>query len=354
MILSKYIFKSMFMAIFVTLVAIGLIDYVMALLNELNYRLDGAYQAQQAFWFITLTTPGRLYAFFPYICLIGVLFAFGTMADHRELVIIESTGLSKGKIIARTLYGPVVWLILAFGIGESLVPKLDQQGYELRNVAAAQGSTQYGVWHRDQDTYYFFKAVKKDGSVAAGFSVKYDTLTDAMIYDSFDAISLTDAGDWQFNGLARYTNQRGAAWQNEFSGQSEPWDTSLTPDLLWLLTSPDAKLSVFKLFEYSNYLSAQQLSDDNFRLQFWQRVLQPVLSLALIWLAITFIFGPLRQSSTGARIFIGLMLAISFNLIQSLIAPLASTINLPEFFAAAIPVALAASIALVLQFKKAL
>jgi hypothetical protein len=48
------------------------------------------------------------------------------------------------------------------------------------------------------------------------------------------------------------------------------------------------------------------------------------------------------------------MLAISFNLIQSLIAPLASTINLPEFFAAAIPVALAASIALVLQFKKAL
>ena len=96
------------------------------------------------------------------------------------------------------------------------------------------------------------------------------------------------------------------------------------------------------------------MSDDNFRLQFWQRVLQPVLSLALIWLAITFIFGPLRQSSTGARIFIGLMLAISFNLIQSLIAPLASTINLPEFFAAAIPVALAASIALVLQFKKAL
>ena len=154
--------------------------------------------------------------------------------------------------------------------------------------------------------------------------------------------------------MARYTNQSGDAWQNEFSGQSEPWDTNLTPDLLWLLTSPDAKLSVFKLFEYSNYLSAQQLSDDNFRLQFWQRVLQPVLSLALIWLAITFIFGPLRQSSTGARIFIGLMLAISFNLIQSLIAPLASTINLPEFFAAAIPVALAASIALVLQFKKAL
>jgi len=354
MILSKYIFKSMFLAIFVSLLAIGLIDYVLALMNELNYRLDGAYQAQQAFWFITLTTPGRLYAFFPYICLIGVLFAFGTMADHRELVIIESTGLSKGKIIVRTLYGPIIWLILAFAIGESLVPKLDQQGYALRNVAAAQGSTQYGVWHRDQDTYYFFKAVKKDGSVAAGFSVKYDTPTDAMVYDSFDAITLTESGDWQFSGLSRYKNQSGDAWQTEFSGQSEPWDTNLTPELLWLLTSPDAKLSVFKLFEYSNYLSAQQLSDDNFRLQFWQRVLQPLLSLALIWLAITFIFGPLRQSSTGARIFVGLMLAICFNLIQSLIAPLAGAINLSEFLAASIPIALAACIAFVLQFKKAL
>ena len=354
MILSKYIFKSMFLAIFVTLVAIGLIDYVLALLNELNYRLDGAYQAQQAFWFITLTTPGRLYAFFPYICLIGVLFAFGTMADHRELVIIESTGLAKGSIILRTLYGPVVWLILAFAIGESLVPKLDQQGYELRNVAAAEGSTQYGVWHRDQDSYYFFKAVKKDGSVAAGFSVKYDAATDTMVYDSFDAITPSDSAKWQFNGLSRYKNQGGESWQNEFTNQSALWDTSLTPELLWLLTSPDAKLSVFKLFEYSNYLSAQQLSDDNFRLQFWQRVLQPLLSLALIWLAITFIFGPLRQSSTGARIFIGLMLAISFNLIQSLIAPLAGAINLSEFLAASIPVALAAGFALVLQFKKAL
>jgi len=354
MILNKHIFKAMFIAIFVTLIGLGIVDYVLALLNEFNYRLDGQYQAKQAFTFITLTTPGRLYTFFPYICLIGVLFAFGHMADNRELVVIESTGIPKSKIILQTIYGPIVWLLIAFSLGETIVPTFDQQGYEMRNIAAAKGSTQYGVWHRDKDKFYFFNAVKKDGSAEEGFSVFFDADTESMQFETFDKLAVNQNNKWEFQQLKQYENNDADGWTLLASTAKIEWQTTLTPELLWLLTSPDANLSVFKLYEYSNYLSAQQLSDDNFRLKYWQRLLQPILSLALIWLAITFIFGPLRQSSTGARMFIGLMIAISFNLIQSLITPLTDAINIPEFVAACIPIFIAASVAFILQTRKAI
>lgn len=353
MIIERHIFRTVFLAILVTLIGIGIIDYVLTLLNELNYRLSGGYQAKEAFLFVTYTTLGRLYTFFPYICLIGVLFAFGQMADHRELVVIESIGLTKTQIVIKTLYSPILWLMIAFFVGETFVPKLDQAGYELRNVAAAKGSTQYGVWHRDRDRFYFLNAVKRDGSVDGGFSVYFDYDTNTIQYEQFEKINVLPSGAFEFEHTKLYENNA-YAWHLTDETEKTEWNTQLTPELLWLLTTPDAKLSALKLYEYSNYLSAQQLRDDNFRLQFWQRLLQPILSLTLIWLAVTFIFGPLRQSSTGARMFIGLMIAISFNLIQTLVVPLTDALNITEILAASIPIWIAGIFALLLQWRKAL
>lgn len=351
MIIEKHLFRTLFLAILVTMIGLGLIDYILTLLNELNYRLEGEYRAAEAFRFVTLTTPGRLYDFFPYIVLIGTLFAFGELADHRELVIMEAAGKSKPKIVLMSLYAPILWLFIAFSIGETLVQRMDQAGYELRNVAAAKGSTRYGVWHRDGNDYFFFNAIKRDGSVSEGFSVSHDD--GVLNYRPFEAVTV-DGDSFTFVDRKHYRYSSEGTWTELSQTTQESWSTQLTPELLWLLTSPDAKLSVFKLWEYSNYLEAQKLSDDNFRLKFWQRVLQPVLSIALIWLAITFIFGPLRQSSTGARMFAGLMLAISFNLIQSLVVPLADTLKITEFAAAGIPIGVATVMIFFLQMRKAL
>jgi lipopolysaccharide export system permease protein len=117
------------------------------------------------------------------------------------------------------------------------------------------------------------------------------------------------------------------------------WHSELTPELLSteILVEPD-KMSIIELRRKINYMESQGLNTDNFQLGFWTKTLQPIASLSLVFVAISFIFGPLRETTMGMRVVSGLVTGIVFKFVQDLLSPASLVFGFPPLIATATPV----------------
>ena len=68
-------------------------------------------------------------------------------------------------------------------------------------------------------------------------------------------------------------------------------------------------------------MDEQGLESKKFELGFWGKIFQPIATLSLVLVGISFIFGPLRDSSMGTRVLAGVIAGIAFKFLQNLISP---------------------------------
>lgn len=91
------------------------------------------------------------------------------------------------------------------------------------------------------------------------------------------------------------------------------------------------------LYSYIDYLEANGLSTERYELAFWKRLLLPFVSAVMIVLALPFIFGPLRSVGVGSRILFGVLVGVSFHLLNQLVGFFGLVYGLPPMLSAAIP-----------------
>ena len=97
-------------------------------------------------------------------------------------------------------------------------------------------------------------------------------------------------------------------------------------------------LPLTDLYRHSAYLFQHGLDSDDFQLAFWRKLLQPVGIAGLVLVAISFIFGPLRDGTMGFRIFAGVLVGIVFRTIQDLLGPASLVFGFSPLYAAVIPI----------------
>ena len=118
---------------------------------------------------------------------------------------------------------------------------------------------------------------------------------------------------------------------------SERWDVQLTPQLLGTVVLEPEALSVTGLWRYIHYLADQGLANGKYWLAFWTKVLQPLVTAALVLMAISFIFGPLRSVTLGQRVFTGVLVGFVFRIAQDLLGPSSLVFGFPPLLAVLIP-----------------
>ena len=122
----------------------------------------------------------------------------------------------------------------------------------------------------------------------------------------------------------------------------ERWDVSLTPQLLNTVILAPESLSITGLWDYIHYLSDQGLNNARYWLAFWTKVLQPMVTAALVLMAISFIFGPLRSVTLGQRVFTGVLVGFVFRIAQDLLGPSSQVFGFPPLLAVVIPAGICA------------
>ena len=98
-------------------------------------------------------------------------------------------------------------------------------------------------------------------------------------------------------------------------------------------------LPVLELWPYAQYLKQQGMVFVDIELAFWRKLLQPLATLGLVLVAMSFIFGPLREGTMGARIFVGVIVGVVFRISQDFFGPASLIFGYDPLVAALVPIA---------------
>ena len=115
------------------------------------------------------------------------------------------------------------------------------------------------------------------------------------------------------------------------------WDLAIDPRLLQISLSTPGEMSLTQLSDYIEYQKRNHLVPIIYQLSFWQRALAPLASLIMMFLAVPFVFGPLRNMTTSVRLLAGLMVGFAFYFCNQLFPPLSQVLHFPPYLAVMLP-----------------
>ncbi|WP_218354677.1 LPS export ABC transporter permease LptG [Alteromonas lipotrueiana] len=343
-IIDLYIARTLLSTIAVTLsVLIGL-SALIKFVEQLRKLGEGDYDLMLAAVYVLLSLPRDLEQFFPMATLLGGLVGMGVLASNSELVVMQSAGLSRWNIINSAMKSAVVMILFVMAIGEWVTPYSEAKAKQIRTEALTGGSlfsSDELVWAKDGEHF-----------VSIGQVVTREQLRDVSIHDFADDLTLQNiifATQGHFDGqtwwleevtITRFTEEQ-VSVENQ---QKRQWNSSLTPDKLGIVAVKPETLSISGLSEYIQYLDNNSQDSGRYQLAWWRKVLQPVSISVMLLTALSFIFGPLRSVTMGARVIMGVLTGFGFFVTNEVFGPLSLVYSLPPFLAALLPSLLFAAV----------
>ncbi|MEB0204221.1 LPS export ABC transporter permease LptG [Pseudomonas sp. CCC3.1] len=339
--LDRYIGKSVLLAILaVSGIILGLAT-LFAFIDEMK-SISSSYTMMDVLSFVVLTAPRRLYEMLPVAALIGCLIGLGSLASNSELTIMRAAGVSTSRIVWAVMKPMLVLMLAGILMGEYLAPATESVAQANRALAQGGGdaqSSKHGMWHREGDEFIHINAVQPDGKLLGVTRYRFDKERH-LLSASFAKKASFEQDHWQLGDVATTVFHDRST--EIIKTPEERWDVSLSPELLSTVVMAPDSLSISGLWGYIHYLKDQGLSNGRYWLAFWVKVLQPLVTAALVLMAISFIFGPLRSVTLGQRVFTGVLVGFSFKIAQDLLGPASLVFGFSPLFAVLLPAGICA------------
>jgi lipopolysaccharide export system permease protein len=311
------------------------------LIHELESIGKGNYQLQHALAYVILTLPGRLYELFPIGVLIGTLYALAMLARHSEITVLRAAGLSTRDFLLTLMRIGLIFSIMTFLTGEFFAPPTEQAAQQLRLKAMGALVAQEfrsGLWAKDERSFVNVNEVLPDA-----------TLRDMRIFEfdeSFQLVSITEAknghyhseGKWSLDNVIRTIFSNGSARVERFD--ETDWKSALNPDLLAVLMVVPERMSLVNLYQYIRHLRENHQKTERYQIAMWKKFTYPLAALVMMTLALPFAYMQDRMGMVSVRVFMGIMLGISFHMLNGLFSSLGVINNWTPFFSAITPSAI--------------
>ncbi|MFC0252804.1 LPS export ABC transporter permease LptG [Massilia consociata] len=374
-ILQRYFAVSILQAVaFVLLAFLGLISF-MDLTGELPSVGKGGYEFQHALLYVLLLVPGNVYQVLPVAALIGTIYTMAQFASSSEFTIMRASSMSTRMAATMLFKIGLVLVGVAFVFGELITPRTAPLAERVR--LAAKGSTlsaefRSGMWTKDSihtdgvkgpvigTRFFNVRQIRPDGQLVDVRLYEFDT--NMHMRALITAASGTYRGNntWRLTDVSQtvFTNSRtppapGAAAQQAQGIQagfgqetaavgtrklaSMDLASEITPKILSVSRSDPERMSANELAVYTRHLAENRQETDRFKVAFWKKLFDPVSILVLMALALPFAYLHTRSGGVSLKIFVGIMIGVSFLLLNALFSHLGVLTALPAFFTAAAP-----------------
>ena len=339
---TRYVGKQVLLAILMVLSVILGLDILSAVIEE-SGELEGGYTFGQSVIYILMTIPRRINDYLPYAALVGCLAGLGGLASNSELTVMRAAGISTKRLVWIVMRPAMLVMILGVLLSEYVAPVTEQIAHSKREYLISGddiSSGKGGVWNREGNEFMHFNSVQPNGVVFGVLLYTFDSERNLTKAVAAKRASYQDGDFWVLENGAETT-----FWGDKTSSESfstRRWDTNLSPKLLNVVSMRPRYLSISDLYSYVDYRRNQGLDSGEFVLEFWKKVLQPFGTASLVLIAISFIFGPLREVTMGYRIFTGVMVGVVFRTVQNLLGPASLVFSFPPWQAVAIPIIICA------------
>ena len=345
---DRYIFTTVLLMMVGTLGIIVALDVVFSYVAELE-DVEGNYTARDALWYVICTSPRRAVEHYPFAALLGALLGMGSLASNSELVVMRAAGISTYRLVASAGIPVFVCAIAGLMASEFAVPKLEQYAEGYRALHTGEGGasgSRVGYWYREGNTFIKVNAILPGGVMVGVSRFEFDEEGKALKRVSFAEQGRYVDQFWLLQNLQESRLYENRIEVNDI--EAEPWFATLTPDLLKIVSIDPEFLSLRALVKYLGYLKAQNLQTQRYALAFWRKISQPLASLALAFVAVSFVFGPLRSVTMGLRVTAGIVVGLVFHYSQQALGYVGLVYPVSPVMASMMPIVLCAIVGLML------
>lgn len=337
-VLQRYLARQIYGAVGLVLAGFLALFAFFDLIAELGNLGKGNYQITQIFGFVLLSVPAQAYDLLPVAVLIGTLYALASLAASSEFTVMRGSGMSPLHA-ARTLFRiGIVFVLITFVLGEWIAPASERAArtLKMRALSSVIGQDlQSGLWFKDEGAFINVREARE-----------VDVLTDLTIYQfdsDFRLGSVSSArraryiseGAWELEGVARTIfGKKGPSVER---AESEVWRSALRPELLNVLLVVPDKMSIWALYKYATHLAENKQKTERYEIAMWRKVFYPLAALVMMVLALPFAYMETRHGMLGVKVFLGIMLGISFHMLNSLFSHLGLLGSWPPLSTAMLP-----------------
>ncbi len=336
-VLDRYIGISVILSILITLVILVVLVGFVTLMDELGAVGSGDYSTGDAFYYVLLILPRRAYEVFPMAVLLGSLVGLGGLANHSELIAMRAAGVSLARIIGSVLKSGMVAMLVVLLIGEAIAPNTEQYAERMRASKMSQQITlksEYGFWARDGASFVNIRQILPGSQLIDIYIYEFSEERELLV-SSHAAFAQYQDEKWSLRDIEQ---TRFLADRVESRHLDEAtWDSLLNPNILNVVVVRPTMLPVWGLYQYIDFMHENGQEATTYEVAFWSKVIMPLVTLVMVFLAVPFVFGVLRSVGIGQRIFAGSLLGLAFFLLNKVLGHMAVVYSLNPLFAAAVP-----------------
>ena len=174
-IISRYVKTNALFAMIFAVLGLWALQLVFAYLAELE-DISDSYTYFDAIRYILYKSPYYLQLFTPTGALLGAVVGLGLLANNSELIVMRAAGLSIYRIVSWVLQPAFIFVILALGINQYVLPETNLMANQIRKPDTALLASVNGYWTL-QNAPAVGETAQKEG--ATGHNIIYIDYADA-------------------------------------------------------------------------------------------------------------------------------------------------------------------------------
>ena len=292
------------------------------------------------------------------VILLGCVLGMGHLATTNQLLVLRISGMSIFKLTVFTIKTALIFVIVVIAIGEIFAPISSEEAERGRSKAldiAIASQSQEGFWIRDGGN---FINVKKniDGRLFRGVTVIEVNSSNKISTVVTSEQATFDGKSMDMKNTEIFSIDASKEIDEIFLKEPNSYNktVSFDQDLIDSLKKEPEDLTTWNIIKQIQFLSDNKLRSGIFEVELYKRLIKPITLVAMILLAMLFIFGSTRDATLGRKIFFGIALGLSFELLSRIGGAMALSFNFNPVLSAVLPTIVVMVIAIILIIQKSM
>ena len=352
MIIGRYIVRTIHLGTLVALLGLVSLGLFFVFVSELDDLGQGKYDLPQILKFVALSFPGKVVEFMPLAVLLGSILSLGTLASNSEIIAMQASGVSLTRLISPVLLAALMLAVFNFLLADLVVPDTESYARDARNLALEKTSAlsgQQGFWIKDESRVLHIGQLLPNGHALDIDIFQLDQQGRMVSVIRAGSAIPRDQG-WELQQVeeTKFVDDK----TETASYEQLAYDGRLSHQLLNVLMIEPRQMSSSKLYAYLQFLDQNKLDASAERLVFWQKLFAPLTIVVMSLLAFPFVLGAQRQSNTGMRLLIGILMGLSIIVLDRLLTQLGVQFQINALITALLPNLVVLSAAIYLLVRK--
>lgn len=313
LLIDRYVLRVVLGSILLVLLLLVALSALIAFVGQLDNVGKGTFGVDDAVSYVLLIHPQLAFEMMPIAALLGALLGLGRLASHSELVVLRSAGIAPARLAGSVALAGGIVLIFTAALGEFIAPPLERYAERQRaakKYADLNFSAEQSVWLKHENLIINARPRSERNWAGGVYKFSFDDQHRLQAVSRAESAFLGGDQRWTLVNVVETLMTPEGFTTDATTIHKLPG--SISPELIRLSDIFPDNMTGKDLRSYIAYLEENQLDSGAYEIAFWGRIATVYSILAMALLAVPFVFGFQRETGTGVRVAIGVMIGLVY------------------------------------------